>query len=241
MQRGTFKGDPYSGYGTFVDAEGNEYNGYLEDFTEGRFGVGLGGFYELDKGGLPLSIGRQGPFSFTIYSGDKFQLVSETRRGTLNRGFGTHTELTATGESVTKPNEFIRMVEGTITVVDPNGIPREFSVSQVPIAGVGTQWVRFLKDNGEYGYFSARGPFASDAEVQAVFGEGYYLATGEESSFAAILKRLMTDNPEALAEWADEHSIEGTKERTKEYYAAMMIMELGSFANIRSFTSTVFE
>jgi hypothetical protein len=241
MATGSFKGDPFTGLGTWTYEDGTESQGYLEDFTGGRFGVGLAGLYDLHEGSRLFSLGKQGDFSFVEYGGNKYQVVSENTIRSANAPTGRHTEISPTGEEVSVPNEFIRMVSGTVLVNSVDNTVREFVIPQIPIAGVGAQWVAYDAENNQVNYETVRGNFNSTAEVQQVYGAGIRLATGREAIRGAVMKQIITQNEELLRQYIEENDIHGDTDHTRESAAVRLIFDMGNFSNIRTFTSALFE
>lgn len=221
-----FSGDPLTGSGFITYPDGTTVDADLAFFTGGRFYISNGALIDTTDLMNPLSIGRQGPFTMTEYQGGRYNLISQTTLGQVNRPIS---------------NEILKMVSGSVDVVSATGDIMTFNIDPTPVTHIGYQWTAYPRDDGTTGYASVRGPFTTNAEVEAAYGAGFRLATGEEAAYAAIFKRIVESNRELLNRYIDEQGITGDEGRTAESIAVAQILELGGFSNFQSFSSYLVE
>lgn len=214
--------DPLTGSGTVERTDGSTYEADVNDFTAGRLYIS-GGFLidRLD----PLnnvSLGRQGPASLIGLEHDRYSLISQTKLGTVNRTVG---------------GDFLRQVEGTIEVTLAGGTIQTYTIKEIPVAGVGAQWLAEAQADGSWNYFTDIGPFQNNADVRDKFGPQYRLATPEEAAFSAIMKRIINDSTGQLQKLIDEYGLETDSISTAEYKAAAIVMKQLDPLSIKSYTS----
>jgi hypothetical protein len=221
-----FTGDPSTGSGTGTYLDGSEVEQSLKEFTGGRYYISGGAFIDTQDLMNPISIGQQGPFTMYRYPNGRYNLISETQLGNVNRPVG---------------GEILRTVSGSVDVLSVSGELATLTINPVAVTHVGYQWIAYPQADGETGYTSVRGIYSTNAEVEQAFGAGFRLASPTESVYASLMKQLITDNADDIQRIIQENDIQSSQDHTAESLAVRFIMQIGNFANIHSFSSYLVE
>jgi hypothetical protein len=221
---GTF--DPYSGFGSWVDELGITFTGYAEDFTHNDYGIGMARLWDMDSTDLPTMIGSQGPVRIEDLGNGRYDILSQTLMGQVNR---------ITGDNI------LRMITGEVTYFSELTGQQVYLVAPIPVSRTNTQWIAYPRMDNTMGFTTARGPFASNAEVAAAFGFGWRLATPEEAIYSSVMRAIIVDNKSSIEDVVRLNNLTDDESGTAMSQGVRLVMQSLDLGKFNSFARTVIE
>lgn len=215
--------DPYTGEHVTENGEPIGDNLFPFEVSDSQWDISNGRFYDLTRGGLPLSIGTQGPVRVTGYGGLRFEVQSQTLAGTINRYAGP---------------EGLRLISGTTNVTLPTGDVVPITISPTNTARAGRQWVAYPQEGELTGFTQFPGPLDTNADAERVAGAGARLATPDEVANLAMRYALITGNRATLGDVADQLGLkndDGSPDISGTVRELMQLLRANQFRTFQSF------